>query len=82
MPKLVDAQIREEVRKRAPQFNHIRRTLHGKYTPTVHLEIAYKNKETGAIIVVKDTVTPKSKFPPHKYEKIYETATVKVILFN
>lgn len=53
--------------------------MYVEYTPDVHLELGYKNKETGAVTVVEDTITPKSRFPPHEYEKIYETATVKVI---
>ena len=42
------------------------------------LEIAYLNKESDEVTIVKDTVTPKSKFPPDKYKKLYEIASVKL----
>ena len=44
------------------------------------MEIGYKNRENGEISVFQGKATPKSNFPPHQYEKLYETATVKVII--
>lgn len=80
MPKLLQAKSLQNVRKKTPQFNHIRRQLHLKKTPKVHMEIAFKKKDTGEVIIVEDAeVAPKSRFPGHLYEKLYETATVKVI---
>lgn len=52
--------------------------MYDKYTPKVEMEITYKDKETEELTVVKDVVTPKSRFPPHRYEKLCEIATVKV----
>ena len=52
--------------------------MYEDYTPDVHLEIAYQNKATEEIITINDTVTPKSRFPPNEYTKLYETASVKV----
>lgn len=38
------------------------------------------DKETGATTVVKDTTkTPTNRFPPDRFKKLYEQATVKVI---
>ena len=71
----------QNVRKKVPQFNHIRRLLYKDNTPEVKLEIAFKNKETEEVSVVKDVVTPKSRFPPNQFEKLYETAAVKVNKF-
>ena len=78
MPKLLHARSIQNERKKIPQFKQVRKTLYDKYTPEVKMEISYINKETNEVTVVKDTVTPKSRFPPHLYEKINEVATVKV----
>ena len=68
----------EKNKKKNAQFNHIRRQIFKEKTPRVDMELAYRNKETGQITVVKDTVTPKSKFGQDKYEKLYEIATVQI----
>lgn len=70
----------QQVKRKVPKYNHIRRKLYEKHTPDVNLELAYKNKESNEITIINDTVTPKSRFPPDQYEKIYEIATVKVII--
>lgn len=77
-PILHEAKIREGVSTKTPQFTHIRRTLHKKKVPPIHLEIGYKHKVTGEVIVVEDECTPKSRFPPQQYEKTHEIASVKV----
>lgn len=79
IPKLIHARNSQDIKRKVPTFTHIRRTLYDNHTPEVNLEIGYKNKETNNMCIVQDTVTPKSKFPPHRFEKMYEVATVKVI---
>lgn len=74
----MQAKHAQGVQRKIPQFDHIRRTLAQNYSPPVHMEIAYKNKETDQVTIVKDTITPKSRFPPHRFEKMFEIATVKV----
>ena len=78
IPKLLEAKALQNVKRKVPQFNHIRKCIHKKRTPQVDLEIAYQNKTTEEIQVVQDTVTPKSRFPPNAFKKVYEIATVKV----
>lgn len=78
IPKLIEAKVQQRISRKVPQFNHIRRTLENKNTPEVQLEIAYKKRDSEEIEVVNTTVTPRSQFPPHLYEKMYEVASVKV----
>ena len=74
----MEAKKAEQVKKKVPQFSQIRLGLHKDHTPEVTMELGYLKKETGEITLVEDTKTPKSQFPPHLYEKLFEVATVKV----
>ena len=65
-------------RKKIPQFKSVRNKMYEDLVPPVDLEIGYKDKSTGEISVVKDSVTPLKRFPASKYEKIYEIGTLKV----
>lgn len=78
IPKLLHVRELQRVKRKIPQFNQVRRTLHNKHTPAVDLEIGYKSKDSEEVIVVEDTACPKSRFPPDQFDKLYEIATVKV----
>lgn len=78
MPKLFEAKKAQQVKKKVPQFSQIRKRMHSAKTPEVTMKLAYKKKDTGEVVVIEDTKTPKSRFPPHLYEKMYEVATAKV----
>lgn len=78
IPKLIHAREVQNVTRKVPKFNHIRRTLYTKNTPEVNLEFGYRNKESNEVTEVHDKVTPKSRFPPNEYEKMFEVGTVKV----
>ena len=78
IPKLLDAKRNQQITRKIPSFNHIRKTLHKNHTPEVNMEIAYRSKATNEIEVVNSSVTPKSRFPPNLFEKMYEIASVKV----
>ena len=79
IPKLMQAKSVENVKRKVPGFDHIRKKMYEKRTPKVQLQIGYKNKLTNEVSVVHETATPQSRFPPDKFEKLYEVATVKVI---
>lgn len=66
--------------KRTSQFNSMRRKMYRDLLPTIDIEIGYKEKATGQIIVVKDTITPIKRFPPSRFEQLYEIGKVKVML--
>lgn len=65
-------------KKKTPQFKSIRRQMHKDLVPEIELEIAYKEKSSGEVIIIMDTVTPLKRFSPAKFEKLYEIGTVKV----
>ena len=80
--KLYMAKELEGVAKRTPQFIQIRNSLYKKKVPQVYLEIAYRNKNTKEVVVLKDQLkTPTRRFPPNQFEKLFEIASVKVSYF-
>lgn len=68
----------QNVTRKTPSFEHIRRKLHGNIVPPIHMEFGFQNKQTGELTVVEDTKTPR--FNPHEFVKLWEVSTVKVIL--
>ena len=80
IPKIIESRNVENIKKKIPQFHHIRRKMYDKHVPKVNLEISYRDKNTNEITVVHDTVTPKSRFPPNRFEKLCEIASVEVLI--
>lgn len=78
MPGLFRAKEIEQIRKKVPQFTHIRRSIYDKKSPDVDLQIGYANKMTGEVTEVNSNVTPTSQYPRSDYQKVYEIASVKV----
>lgn len=76
----MEAKELQQVKKKIPQFQTVRKNLYNNHTPPVNLEIAYQRKDTNEVIIFHGTSTPISRFPPHEFEKLYEMATVKVII--
>ena len=75
---LFQAKELQNVRKKTPSFVHMRRRLHGRIVPPIHLEFAFQNKETTELTLIEDTKTPRGRFNPHEFTKVWELATVKV----
>lgn len=65
-------------KKKTPLFKSIRKNMITDLVPKVDLEIGYRNRTSGEILVVKDTTTPLKRFPLDKFEKIYEIGTMDV----
>ena len=82
IPPLIEAKSVQNITRKVPTFNHIRRTLHRNLTPDVNLEIGYRCNTSNEVTVVNAKSMPRSKFPGQQYEKLYEVATVKVIYPN
>ena len=77
--KLFMTKNAQGVTRKTPSFIHLRRLLYRDYVPPVHMEIGYLEKETGDVTVMEDTpITPKNRFPPHRYQKLWDIAHVKV----
>lgn len=78
--KLIEAKDRKGVTTKVPQMVHLRRQMYKKHVPSVSLEFGYKDKSTGEIHIMKNLEsTPITRFPPNKFLKLYEIASVKVI---
>lgn len=77
----MEAKRLQEVKRKIPKFNQVRKTLENKKAPKVNMELSYKNKDTDEITTVQTTFTPKTRFPPHQFEKLYEISTVEVMYF-
>ena len=77
-PKLVECRHLENVKKKIPQFNHIRKKLYDENVPEIDMQIGYRSKTTNETTVVDCTKAPQKRFPPDKFEKIFEIASVKV----
>ena len=79
-PKLHRAKIDAGVYREIPLFTSLRRKLYKNKVPPVKLEIGYLNKTTKERVTVEGQKTPVSRFNPNEYEKLYEVATVEVML--
>ena len=81
--ELFQHKFQEGILRKTPQFVHIRRQLHKKNVPPINLEVAYRHRETGDVIVLQDLeVAPTTRFPRTTYEKLYEIASVKVYFYK
>ena len=78
-PLLANAKGRK---KKTPLFKTVRKHIYEDLVPPVKLEIGYKNKITGEIEIVEDTVTPVKQYSSANYEKIFEIGTVEVSSFH
>lgn len=62
-----------------PTFTHIRRKLVKKYSPEVEIDVAYKHKVTGDVILQSDIKSlPVTKYKKPSFEPLYEIASVNV----
>ena len=69
----------QKVKKKVPQFAHLRKVLHKIKVPEILMEVAYKNKETDEVVILKNLKKmPLFQYPPEKYTKLYEQASVQV----
>ena len=52
--------------------------MHVDLVPNIDLDFAYKDKISGEVVVVRDTITPLKRYPRSRYEKLYEIGSVSV----
>ena len=78
MHRLFVCKEKQKIKRKIPQFKQIRLKLHEENSPKVNLNIGYVEKETGNITVVQDDKTPRKSFPPNKFNKLFEIASVDV----
>ena len=78
--KLYTAKKLQRINKKVAQFRQIRRQMYRDNVPQIHMEYAYRQKQTGEITTAKNLdSTPRKRFPPSIYEPLYEIATIEVI---
>ena len=77
--KMFQTKATQRVTRKTPQFAHIRRQLYKDYVPPVKIELAYKNRDSGSITIVEDSVTRRNEFPTPEYQKLWEISTIEVI---
>ena len=79
--KLFVAKSAQTITRKTPFFVHIRRRLYKNYVPPVYLNFGFRNKENGDIVTVENAlVAPKSGFPSHQFEKLWEIGHVQVLI--
>ena len=76
--RMFQAKENQNVRRKTPNFVHIRRQLHKQHVPPIHMEFAFQHKETGQITFAQDAITPRARFPHHEFFKLWEIAHVEV----
>ena len=77
----LSAAFEKEKKKKFPKFEHIRRKLNVQNVPRISLQTAYVNKTTQQLSIASDTETiPVHKFPGDKFQKVFEIASVKVLI--
>ena len=80
--RLFRAKDLQSIKKKTLSFLHIRKKLHQERVPPVHMEMAFQNKDTGVVSVVRDTKTRKNEFQSHEFQKLWEIGHVEVTLFS
>ena len=69
----------QQIRKQIPQFRSIRTKLYQDNVPEIKLELAYQCRESGEIFIAENQLTtPKSRYPPDRYDQLFEIASVEV----
>ena len=76
IPSLFEAKKRIGIRRKVPQFIHVRRKLHKKFLPPIQHATTYRQDGSLNIIEVQDQKDPR---PDDSYTKILESASVSVI---
>ena len=71
---------RQKIKRKVPQFTQIRKKMYDDHSPKVEMQVAFKEKTTGNITVVNDSKTPLGNYPATQFKKIYEIASVDVII--
>ena len=59
----------------------MRRLLYRQHVPPIQMELAYQHNTAGEIETVTNVeTTPRAAYPANIYKKIYEIASIKVVI--
>ena len=76
--KLFEIKSRQNIKRKLPQFQQIRRNLCNNIPP-IKMELGFINKETGQLEIHENLdKTPVKRFPPSKFQKAYEISSIEV----
>lgn len=79
--KLHRARIDDMIFKPIPKLRSQRDKLNNDRVPDINMKIGYKKKETDdEIVIVEGDKTPHKKYNPREYQKLFEVASVQVII--
>ena len=79
--KLFDIKRRQNISRKVPMFQQIRKKL-STNVPPITMEIGYINKTSGELEIERNLrSTPVKMYPPSLYQKAYEIATINVSVF-
>lgn len=68
--------------KPIPQLRSQRTKIDDDNVPDINLKIGYMNKESKEVTIINSDKVPKKQFNPREYEKLFEVATVQVIIYD
>ena len=80
--RLFKAKEMQKIKRKPPTFDHIRRQMHKESVPPINMEFGFQSRETKDINIIRDTKTPRTRFPPHEFDKVWEIANVQVNFFR
>ena len=65
----------QNIKSKVPQICHIRRKMNDEHVPKISMEVAYQNKQTGEITILKNIMnTPVGKYPPRQIHQALRTS--------
>ena len=76
IPSLYNTKDNLGITRKTPQFVHIRRKLQAKFLPKIHHSTSYQDDNTNEIVGDMEFN------PNNSQKKVFETASVKVILIT
>ena len=76
---LVEEQLKSKKKKKIPTFTHIRRLLVVQHCPDIKLNLGYKRKDNGEMVILDDLrKIPVTQYNRGGYEPMYEIASLQV----
>lgn len=81
-PKIARARIQEMVYKPIPKLRSQRNKTNDDNVPDINLEIGFSKKDNEEVTIVNEDTTPLKRFHPEQYNKLFEVATVQVIIYD
>ena len=80
IPEIISLKEKENIFKKIPQYQQIKKNIYQKISPKIHMNFAFLNTSDGTIVKVNSENTPLVQYQRDpKYKKLYEEAHIEVI---